>query len=134
MPRPTICIDFDGVIHDYMHGWQDGSIYGGVVPGFFEWAAEAHQTFDLVIYSSRSSDPEQLEAMSDWLDMHMDEWGRSRQDAGLDTPDMPCFEYAAVKPPAWLTIDDRCIRFDGDWGADALRPQYLHLFKPWNQK
>lgn len=121
--KPILCIDFDGVIHSYERGWQDGVIYGTVTPGFFEWAKEAAKHFRLVIYSSRSGTPEGIAAMRSWL-------ATQAQLAGLYF--VPDFEFAHEKPPAFLTIDDRAIQFQGDW--TALPPHELRAFKPWNAK
>lgn len=121
--KPILCIDFDGVIHDYKHGWRDGEIYGNVTPGFFAWASEAKEHFTLVIYSSRSKTPEGITAMREWLD----------QQIYLKNPyniDPENFTFAHEKPPAFLTIDDRAICFDGNWSA--LTPDRLKNFKPWN--
>lgn len=122
--KPTICVDFDGVIHSYEKGWQDGVIYGYVVPGFFEWAEESAKHFRLVVYSSRSKEPSQLQAMQDWLTLRALEW----------TGKNVSLEFAAEKPAAWLTIDDRAIRFDGDWLAPELQPDAMLAFKPWMNK
>lgn len=130
--KPTLCIDFDGVIHDYLEGWQDGSIYGDVTPGFFEWASEAKQRFKLVIYSSRSKDAAQLEDMRRWLGEKI----RDHLDmiACDDLIALADFEFSGVKPPAFLTIDDRCVPFRGSWLAPDLHPNELAAYKTWSQK
>jgi hypothetical protein len=126
--KPILCIDFDGVIHDYRRGWQGGEIYGDVVPGFFEWAEDASKHFNLVIYSSRSKTPEGIEAMIKWF---LDQRAKVQ---GVSIPLEPTFqfEFADKKPPAFVTIDDRAITFDGDWSNPMLQPVALKNFKPWN--
>lgn len=128
--KPTLCIDFDGVIHSYEKGWQHGIIYGSVVPGFFEWAEKAAKQFKLVIYSSRSKSEEGQMAMLAWLINQRREW---RAAGGMhETTDALGLEFADQKPAAWLTIDDRAIHFKGDWSAPELEPDAMRAFKPWN--
>lgn len=122
--KPTICLDFDGCIHLYSKGWHDGTIYDDVVPGFFEWAAEAQKYFKLVIYSSRSATDEGRLAMGKWLAMEMRSWKGDPIELTM----------AAEKPAAFLTIDDRAITFTGDWSEPLLHPEALRMFKPWNVK
>lgn len=124
MSKMVICIDFDGVVHSYEKGWQGGEIYGTVVPGFFEWSEKACQHFRLVIYSSRSKTPEGIEAMKAWLLRQLQECGEQW---------IIAYDFSDTKPPAFLTIDDRAIRFDGDWGAPELSLDALRNFKPWTQ-
>jgi hypothetical protein len=119
--KPTICLDFDGVVHAYSKGWQDGSIYDGMVPGFLEWAAEAQKHFILCIYSSRSSSDEGRLAMGKWLADQLRKWKGEPIE----------FTMSAEKPPAWVTIDDRAVRFDGNWDDPDLRPIMLLNYKPW---
>jgi hypothetical protein len=126
---PIVCIDFDGVVHGYSRGWQGEEIYDDVVPGFFEWVERVRDRFLLVIYSSRSSSPAGVEDMKTWLGKQHSKWMRG---AGLQYPARPLeIEFAHEKPPAFVTIDDRAIRFDGDWSAPELAPEALAAFKPW---
>ena len=127
--KPIICIDFDGVIHSYEKGWQDGVIYGEVVSGFFEWVERVRDHFKLVIYSSRSKDDHGVTAMALWLHEKRNSWikngGQRRETEELT------ISFAHVKPPAWLTIDDRAIQFQGDWSDPMLSPEAMLSFKPW---
>jgi hypothetical protein len=127
--KPTLCIDFDGVIHKYSKGWQDGTIYDDVVPGFFEWAERARHHFKLVIYSSRSKDDNGTILMSMWLHEQRNKW--IAEGGQRDETEPLEIEFAHEKPAAWLTIDDRCIRFDGSWRMLGLEPERLLAFKPW---
>ena len=124
MNKPIICIDFDGVVHSYERGWQNGAIYGYVVPGFFSWASIAQKHFKLVIYSARSSTEEGKAAMKEWLAKKLLEWGGEPIE----------LEFSSEKPHAHLTIDDRAIQFNGNWKALDLRIDALLDFEPWTKK
>lgn len=129
MTKPILCLDFDGVIHSYTSGWQgDTTISDPVVRGFFEWAEQAAKQFKLVIYSSRSKNPDAITAMQLYLYEQRKQW---RANGGkTETDESLSFEFASEKPAAFLTIDDRAVTFDGTWpDIDALRS-----FKPWNKR
>jgi hypothetical protein len=117
MAKPVLCLDFDGVIHRYSRGWQDGALYDPPTEGFRQWAEQAAEHFRLVIYSaSRSNHPGGVGAMQAWLAAHR-------------LADLP-LEFAHAKPAAFLTIDDRAVCFTGDWSQ--FDPATLRRFKPWH--
>lgn len=126
--KPILCLDFDGVIHDYKEGWKDGKIYGHVTPGFFEWAWNAKDIFELHIFSSRSV--LQMREMYDWMveEYHQATVPDAANPAFADFG----FVFDRQKPPAFLTIDDRAITFQGSWMQ--LNPSVLRGFKTWTQK
>lgn len=129
MKKPILCLDFDGVIHRYSKGWQDGSIYDEAVPGFFDWARQAQEHFKLVIYSSRSKTPEGIKAMADWLMEKMAKW----REANGEYSKALLFEFADSKPPAFITIDDRAVWFNGNWALPVWQPKSLLEFRTWDQ-
>jgi len=134
--KPILCLDFDGVIHSYERGWQDGQIYGTLTSGFGPWLVKASQHFRIVIYSSRSDTMDGIAAMREWLEQQT----LARADTDTDVPwwqlgsAIDDITFAHQKPPAFLTIDDRAIQFKGDWTAAELHPEKLRQFKPWMSK
>lgn len=133
MTKPILCLDFDGVVHKYSKGWQDGQIYDPPTEGFFDWLNEAWKHFQIVIYSSRSASTDGIAAMKSWFALYEYEWLKSKN------PDTGCYPegiltFASEKPPAFLTIDDRAIQFDGHWENSFWEPQHLLQFKPWTQR
>lgn len=88
----AIAVDFDGVIHKYSKGYQDGKIYDEPMEG----AVEALKTlgnegYRLYLHTTR---PYSIE-LKEWMTKH-----------GL-----PPMEVARTKPKAMIYIDDRGIRF-----------------------
>lgn len=130
--KPIICLDFDGVIHSYENGWQEGVIYGTATRGFFEWIVKAREHFYLVVYSSRSKTDDGIRAMRDWLAGQLVAWKASNMVSIEAPPYLDDFIFAHEKPPAFLTIDDRAIKFEGRWSW--LEPKDLLNFKPWMQQ
>jgi hypothetical protein len=119
----TVAVDFDGVIHDYKRGWQDGSIYGDFVPGAVAGLTRLMQRYGVFIHTSRK--PRQVAR-----------WIEDRSGHGIEcvtrVPRKGLWNergYLLVtsrKLPAVAYIDDRGVRFES-W-AQAL--DFLSLGDP----
>ena len=107
----TLAVDFDGVIHNYSKGWQDGSIYDKPKPGAkLALAKLVKQGFNIVIFTTRLNPEirdkdeaiEQTELLNKWLEKYGFLKGKHYH------------AITALKPKAKIYIDDRAIRFV-DW-------------------
>ena len=118
MPR-TVCIDFDGTVHDYFKGWQDGEIYGEPLPGCLEAMENfIEEGYDVVILSTRAASDggKGRTKIEGWLRRKYVELFRSRgMTPAAATNSAVQFVgrilITAQKPPAIAYIDDRAIRF-----------------------
>jgi len=107
--KPTIAIDFDGVIHRYSKGWNDGSIYDEPIPGCREAMQSLSEKYHIIIFSTRNYNRvingkcqlNQVEEMKAWLDKHNIVYN------GIHTQ--------PTKPLCKLFVDDNAYRFEGDW-------------------
>lgn len=153
---PTVCIDFDGVIHEYSRGWQKGKIYDGPVEGAIGGIIGLMCHYRVAIYSTRSKHLLRRWAMKrtvrEWImelgwhdtDLATRAWsaqgGKPEDYAPWTAGDVmdvlrelaAHVRYPLFKPPAVLTIDDRAVTFDGDW--TKFTPEAVRAFKPWNVK
>lgn len=124
--KPTICLDFDGVIHSYTSGWKGPrKIPDPPVDGAIEFIHELLiEGWDVCIFSSRSGYWGGITAMRRWLATHS---GNLWDTMG---PSFCEVRFPWRKPAAMITIDDRALTFDGTWPTlDTLK-----AFKPWNRK
>jgi hypothetical protein len=132
MGKPILLVDFDGVIHSYTSGWHGaGTVSDLPVPGAMRFLLEAINYFDVCIYSSRSREPEGLVAMRAWFFKHDERPGDGVFPISVFRAiEDNLIRFPTEKPAAFLTLDDRCICFTGQWPtmADMLN------FKPWNKQ
>lgn len=107
----TICLDFDGVIHSYQSGWQGEAVISDPPIHKVELAIQRlRKDYRVVVYSARCRTEEGCIAIEAWLDKH-----------GIEVD-----EVARHKPPAHVYVDDRAVRFSGDWDATISA---IHDFK-----
>lgn len=114
--KPTIVMDFDGVIHSYVSGWQGLDIIPDPpVEGIEDCIKLLREKYRVVVVSSRTSSLTGRYAVEKYLDEH-----------NIEVDDVCC-----EKPPALAYIDDRAICFDGN--PEALMSK-VEEFKPWTKK
>lgn len=130
MSKPILCVDFDGVIHSYTSGWKGADVVSDPpVKGALRWLWKATEWWDVNIYSSRTKQPGGVDAMRTWLlNFAIHEWG----DVDFANQFLAALTFPEQKPAAFLTIDDRAVCFEGDWGE--LDPYELTQFRPWNKR
>lgn len=99
MENKTVVFDFDGVIHKYSKGWQDGSIYDEPVEGIKDIIDKLRQSgYQVVVVSTRTAKREGLKDVISWL---------NKYHIAVD-------DIQDTKPPAICYIDDRAITFNGN--------------------
>jgi hypothetical protein len=98
-------IDFDGVIHDYKFGWNNG-IINDMIPGA-DIAIQKlkNMGFEIVIFTTRVSPS--FNQNYEEEEMKVAEF--------LDSKNIPFDNITAEKLPAVAYIDDHAIEFKKDW-------------------
>lgn len=115
--KQTVVVDFDGVIHSYTSGWKGADVIPDPpTPGTREAIAKLRESYTVVVVSSRCHQEGGIEAIKTWLAMNGIE-------VDLITND---------KPPHIVVIDDRAIRFNGEW--DSVIESIPVASIPWNKK
>lgn len=131
MSKPTVCIDFDGVVHSYTSGWTALDVAPDPpVPGAFDAIRRfLDDGWQVAIFSSRSASPFGLAAMRNWLTL----WATAEDlETGCGMSWTQFVTFPQHKPPATISIDDRGLTFDGDWSQFV--PASLRNFVPWNKR
>ncbi len=115
--RKTVAVDFDGVIHSYEKGWQDGSIYGTPIPGAFEALRKLMEDYYVFIFTTRN-----CQQIAEWLESYgfttSTDDSRFAHDLIWDGSFWGTEGVLLItnqKLGAIAYIDDRAIRFRGDW-------------------
>lgn len=99
--KPTVVLDFDGVVNSYQSGWtgREDDLPDPPMPGVADFLRQLLARYLVVIVTTRAKKPSGQFAVESWLVKH-----------GL-----PAVPVTAVKPPAIAYVDDRAVRYRGDW-------------------
>jgi hypothetical protein len=115
--KQTIIIDFDGVLHSYTSGWQGAHIVGDLpTPGAKGAMRALREKYKVVVVSSRCHQLGGKKAVEEWLSLH----------------EIDVDEVTSEKPPHIVVVDDRALRFEGDWNAVIEGIPTASV--PWNKK
>ena len=129
MKKPILCLDFDGVLHQYTSGWKGADVVSDPpVAGAMRFITDAAEKFEVHIYSSRSHQPGGISAMHEWLSTHIRRYWVDLPAAAERL--ISQLKFPSVKPPAMITLDDRGILFEGTFPV----VEELLWFQPWNRR
>ena len=126
-----VAVDFDGVINSYTSGWNKDNpldLPDPPVPGALQFLIDLHNAgHKVVIFTSRARYDGAQSAILGYLlrgYLAMKVRRREYEDFLVNV------EVTAVKPPAFVTLDDRAITFTGTFPS----MEEIETFKPWNKR
>lgn len=113
--KPTVIIDFDGVIHSYPK-WRGIDVFDPPTKGAREALIELRKQFKVKILSTRCIEEAGFHGIQRYMIEH----------------DLPHDGVIREKEKAVLMIDDRGYRFDGNW-SKLLEFIQNGAPEPWNR-
>ena len=106
--KRTILIDLDGVLNEY-DGKFDEKFIPPIKKGAKKFLEDLSENFEIKLFTTRNKI-----LASKWLIEN--------------NIDLLFNDITNTKDLAWLYIDDRCLKFEGDYSS--LKEQ-INVFKPW---
>jgi ribonucleotide monophosphatase NagD (HAD superfamily) len=107
-----LMIDFDGVISQYINGWNNGQLVDDPMPGVKEAIDQLKQNgFEIIIFTTRASSLHNNNPTSEQLVQDLKKW--------LDDHEIQYDAITSEKLGALAYIDDKAIHFT-NW-ADVLK-------------
>lgn len=113
--KPTIAVDFDGVLNSNEQGYHEGRITDLPVQGAVQWVWDMVGDFDVVVFTCRASTDDGYFQVCCWLAEH----------------GFPTVKVTDKKPVAEWYLDDRAIRFEGYF---PTRGRLEALKTRWNRR
>ncbi len=110
----TICIDFDGVIYPNMRYAGTAILNEKPIEKAKESLKKLSEQYKIIIHSSRFNDDNGYKAVLEWLEKY--EFN---------------YEVSRYKPTAHIYLDDRGVRFDGDWNKAI---EDIENFTQWQEE
>lgn len=124
--KPTIAVDFDGVIHRYSKGWHDGTAYDEPMEGAREYLARLVADYAVYIFSTRPKGQ-----ILDWLAKWIPEIPAELIDDGeLYWTKTGVLGVANHKVVAYVWLDDRAVRYEGNWERAYMSIQNIVAGRP----
>lgn len=113
--RQAVCFDFDGVIHKYSKGWQDGSIYDEVNVEVVKLISIL-QNYKIPVFVCSTRNPKQI---IEWWERVIDLPVKIIKDETF-WKDLTTVGITNRKLPAQLYIDDRAYKYNGQTVKEFL--------------
>lgn len=125
MPQKRVLVDFDGVIHSYNNGWQNGEIYGSPmkdVKSAIEKIKEIDDNIKIIIFTTRAAknDPINSEGLDNYE--YNDQINKIKE--FLNKYEIPYDDITGEKLSALIYIDDNGFRLT-NWEKDL--PKILKI-------